>query len=54
MPEVILDRGLVDSELFGSKQAFDGVRAERTEPNRRCERDRSGKHTQASVHGSTD
>jgi len=50
VPEVILNRGLVDGERFGREPGFDGVRAERAERDRRRERGRGGKHTQTSVH----
>ena len=47
VPEVILNRGLVDDEQFGREPGFDGMRAER---DRRRERDRGGKHPQTGVH----
>ena len=50
VPEVILNRGLVDGERFGREPGFDGVRAERAERDRGRERDRGGKHTQTGVH----
>src|SRR5439155_10834705 len=50
VPQVILNRGLVDGERFGREPGFDGVCAERAERDRRRERDRGGKHTQTGVH----
>ena len=50
VPEVILNRGLIDGERFGREPGFDGVRAERAERDRRDERGRGRKHTQTGVH----